>query len=36
MQGIEINFTLADKIKIAHKLDDLKIDYIEGGFPLSQ
>lgn len=35
MQGIEINFTLADKIKIAHKLDDLKIDYIEGGFPLA-
>jgi 2-isopropylmalate synthase len=35
MQGIEINFTLSDKIKIAHKLDDLKIDYIEGGFPLA-
>ena len=35
MQGIEINFTLADKIKIAHKLDEMKIDFIEGGFPLS-
>lgn len=35
MQGIEVNFTLADKIDIAHKLDDLNIDYIEGGFPLS-
>ena len=35
MQGIEINFTLSDKIKIAHKLDDIKIDYIEGGFPLA-
>ena len=35
MQGIEINFTLSDKIKIAHKLDKLKVDYIEGGFPLA-
>ena len=35
MQGIEINFTLPDKIKIAQKLDELGMDYIEGGFPLS-
>ncbi len=35
MQGIEINFTLTDKIKIAHKLDEMKFDYIEGGFPLA-
>ncbi len=35
MQGIDVNFTLADKLAIAHKLDDMKIDYIEGGFPLS-
>ena len=35
MQGIQVNYTLDDKIKIAHALDDLKIDYIEGGFPLS-
>ena len=35
MQGMEINYTLEDKIQIAHKLDELKIDYIEGGFPLS-
>jgi 2-isopropylmalate synthase len=35
MQGIEVNYTLDDKIKIAHALDDLNIDYIEGGFPLS-
>ncbi|MCG8570225.1 MAG: citramalate synthase [Spirochaetes bacterium] len=35
MQGIEINYTLTDKIEIAHKLDELKFDYIEGGFPLS-
>jgi len=35
MQGIEINYTLTDKIQIACKLDELQIDYIEGGFPLS-
>ncbi|MBN1646856.1 MAG: citramalate synthase [Spirochaetales bacterium] len=35
MQGIEINYSLSDKIEIAHKLDELHIDYIEGGFPLS-
>lgn len=35
MQGIEINYTLEDKVQIAHKLDDLGVDYIEGGFPLS-
>ena len=35
MQGIQVNYTLDDKIQIAHKLDEMKIDYIEGGFPLS-
>ncbi len=35
MQGTGINFTLEDKLAIAHKLDDLRFDYIEGGFPLS-
>ncbi len=35
MQGLEISFTLDDKLKIAHKLDEMGIDYIEGGFPLS-
>ena len=35
MQGIEVNYSLRDKIQIAHMLDDLKVDYIEGGFPLS-
>ncbi len=35
MQGIDVSFTLADKLDIAHKLDELRIDYIEGGFPLS-
>ncbi len=35
MQGTGINYTLEDKIQIAHQLDELKIDYIEGGFPLA-
>ncbi len=35
MQGVQVNYTLDDKIKIAHALDEMKIDYIEGGFPLS-
>lgn len=35
MQGMEINYTLEDKLEIAQALDDKKIDYIEGGFPLS-
>jgi 2-isopropylmalate synthase len=35
MQGIEVSYTLEDKVQIAHKLDEIGIDYIEGGFPLS-
>ncbi len=35
MQGQEVNYSLDDKIKIAIRLDELGIDYIEGGFPLS-
>ncbi|HKJ86451.1 MAG TPA: citramalate synthase, partial [Spirochaetia bacterium] len=35
MQGLEINFSLEDKLQIATALDEMKIDYIEGGFPLS-
>lgn len=35
MQGIEINFSLEDKLAIAHALDDAGIDFIEGGFPMS-
>jgi len=35
MQGTGINYTLEDKIQIALALDELGIDYIEGGFPLS-
>ena len=35
MQGIEVSFTLTDKVQIAKALDDIGIDYIEGGFPYS-
>ncbi|TVQ18058.1 MAG: citramalate synthase [Spirochaetaceae bacterium] len=35
MQGTEVSFTLDDKLQIAHELDEMRIDYIEGGFPLS-
>ncbi len=35
MQGLEINYTLEDKLQIARELDEMKIDFIEGGFPLS-
>src|SRR5579872_5266079 len=32
-QGEAVSFTADDKLLIAHKLDDLGIDYIEGGWP---
>lgn len=32
-QGEGISFSVDDKLKIAKKLDDLGIDYIEGGWP---
>ncbi|MBS3732906.1 MAG: citramalate synthase, partial [Desulfobacterales bacterium] len=32
-QGEKINFTAQDKLKIARKLDELGIHYIEGGWP---
>ena len=35
MQGMGISYTLNDKLSIAHELDAFGIDYIEGGFPLS-
>jgi 2-isopropylmalate synthase len=35
MQGIEINYSLEDKLAIAVALDNIGIDYIEGGFPLA-
>ncbi len=34
-QGMSINYTLEDKLQIAKQLDNIHIDYIEGGFPLS-
>lgn len=34
-QGADISFSLEDKIRVAKQLDELGIDYIEGGFPLS-
>src|SRR5438045_5450581 len=34
-QGEGVNFSLQDKLSITRKLDDLGIDYIEGGYPLS-
>jgi len=35
MQGEGISFTLEDKLQIALQMDEMRIDYIEGGFPLS-
>ena len=32
-QGEKITFSVEDKVKIAKKLDDLGIHYIEGGWP---
>lgn len=32
-QAEDISFTLEDKLRIAQKLDDLGVDYIEGGYP---
>ncbi len=34
-QGEGISFSLMDKLKIARNLDALGVDYIEGGYPLS-
>ena len=34
-QGEGFNLSLQDKLQIAQKLDDLGVDYIEGGFPIS-
>jgi 2-isopropylmalate synthase len=35
MQGTDISYSLEDKLAIALQLDEFGIDYIEGGFPLS-
>jgi 2-isopropylmalate synthase len=34
-QGEGVNFSLQDKLDITQRLDDLGIDFIEGGYPLS-
>lgn len=34
-QGEGVNFSLEDKVLIAHRLDELGFDYVEGGYPLS-
>jgi 2-isopropylmalate synthase len=34
-QGEGVNFSLQDKLHITRRLDDMGIDYIEGGYPLS-
>src|SRR5215468_9143461 len=34
-QGEGVLFSLVDKINLTRKLDDLGVDYIEGGYPLS-
>ncbi len=34
-QGMGVAFSLTDKLKIAKHLDNLGVDYIEGGYPLS-
>ena len=34
-QGEGISFSVQDKLAIVRRLDDLGIDFIEGGYPLS-
>lgn len=34
-QGEGVNFSLEDKVLIAHRLDEVGFDFIEGGYPLS-
>src|SRR4051794_25803932 len=34
-QGEGVNFSLQDKLAITRRLDELDIDFIEGGYPLS-
>src|SRR5204862_1308275 len=34
-QGEGVNFSLQDKLLITKKLDDLGVDFVEGGYPLS-
>src|SRR5437763_13013959 len=34
-QGEGVNFSLEDKLLITRRLDELGVDFIEGGYPLS-
>jgi 2-isopropylmalate synthase len=34
-QGEGVNFSLLDKLHITQRLDDLGVDFVEGGYPLS-
>src|SRR3954453_17804638 len=34
-QGEGVNFSLQDKLLITSKLDELGVEYVEGGYPLS-
>jgi len=34
-QGEGVNFSLQDKLLLTRKFDDLGVDYVEGGYPLS-
>src|SRR3954462_11463827 len=34
-QGEGVNFSLQDKLNITRRLDELGVDFIEGGYPLS-
>src|ERR671937_2447033 len=34
-QGEGVNFSLQDKLAITQRLDDLGVDFVEGGYPLS-
>src|SRR3954465_11389475 len=34
-QGEGVNFSLLDKLNITRRLDELGVDFIEGGYPLS-
>ncbi len=34
-QGEGVSFSLHDKLLIARRLDELGLDYVEGGYPLS-
>ena len=32
-QGEGVSFSVEDKIRVAHKIDELGVGYIEGGWP---